>query len=165
MAAAKVRATLLRDGVAPDSLQTSGLSLYPSYGNNGQLTGFQASESLTAELRDLKTAGKAISDAVRAGGDTTRVDGVTLDLTDQQRTLLAQARAAAIADARSRATEYAKAAGLVLGPVRSITEPSAPLSLPQAPMEAAASAGSVAVPISAGTLPVSQSVVVVYQAK
>jgi uncharacterized protein YggE len=154
-----VRDVLTDHHVASADLQTSGMSVQPLYDKANKITGYTVSESLTAELRDLATAGQVITDAIDAGGDAVRINNVQLDLDDQAATLMARARALAISDARHKAGQYAKAAGVLLGDVLSISEPA---SHPPLPTAAYAFAGT-AVPISAGTLQMSTSVVVVYQ--
>ena len=118
----RVTAALRADGVAAADIQTSGLSIYPNYPNNSQTpNGYSVSESLTATLNSLAAAGTQIEAAVHAGGDATTVSGISLNLTDTS-TLLAQARARAVADATAKAAQYAKALGEPLGPVVSITD-------------------------------------------
>ena len=63
-----VRDALTACRVAPADLQTSGMSLRPQYNQQGTITGYTVSESLTAELHYLATAGQTITDAVEAGG-------------------------------------------------------------------------------------------------
>jgi len=155
-----VRDALTADHVAPADLQTSGMSVQPQYDKNNTVTGYTASESLTAELRNLATASQAITNAIDAGGDAARVNDLRLDLDDQAATLMAKARAKAVTDARDKAEQYAKAAGMGLGLVVSISETDNKPPLPFASVPF----GS-AVPISAGTLQVTTSVVVVYQMK
>ena len=89
------------------------------------------------------------------------VDSVSLNLTDTS-ALLARARAAAVADARHKAAQYATAAGQPLGPVISITD-QAPAQPILYAAQAAASAKS-SVPISPGTQQLSVSVTVVFAA-
>ena len=104
-----VTSVLRRSGVGASDIQTSGLSIYPSYsGSSGVPSGYQVSEQLTVTLRQLSTAGNQISAAARAGGNATVVDGVSLNLSDTS-TLLAAARARAVADAKAKATAYARA--------------------------------------------------------
>jgi uncharacterized protein YggE len=158
----RVRDVLRAHGVAPADLQTSGLSAQPSYGQQGNINGYQVTESLTATLHDLSQAGATIGAATGAGGNAVRIDGVSLDLSDRS-ALLSTARANAVADAKVKASQYASAAGVTLGPVRSISEmsdDSGPIPLPAA-MFSVASARS-AVPIAAGTQRVSVSVTVTY---
>jgi uncharacterized protein len=154
-----VRDALTADHVAPADLQTSGMTVQPLYDKNNAITGYAVREPLTAELHDLATAGQVITDAVGAGGNAVSINNVQLDLDDQSARLMAKARAGAIADAREQAGQYARAAGMRLGRVQSISQPASNPPLPVAPLGAFARA----VPISAGTLQVTTSVVVVYQ--
>jgi uncharacterized protein len=158
----RVRDALLANHVAAADMQTSGLSVQPQYNQQGKISGYSASESLTAELRDLAQAGKTIAAAVDAGGNDTRVYGLSFDLNDQSAKLMAKARASAIYDARTRATQYAAAAGRHLGRVLSITETGSSTPYAQAP-GAMFAAGPAAVPLSPGTLQDTASVTVVYQ--
>jgi uncharacterized protein YggE len=107
-------------------------------------------------------AGAEIDDAVRAGGNAATVNGISLNLTDTS-SLLARARAAAVADAKVKAAQYASALGHPLGPVVSITDqaPSSPFPFSAAGSAAAPRASS-SVPISPGTQQLSVSVTVVY---
>jgi uncharacterized protein YggE len=155
-----VRDALTADHVAPADLQTSGLSVQVQYDSRSTITGYTVSESLTAELHGLATAGQVITDAIDAGGDTVRVNDVQLDLADQSATLMAKARAKAITDARDRAGQYATAAGMRLGQVLSISETES--NPPVRSVPETFGVGS-PVPISAGTLQMTTSVVVVYQ--
>ena len=119
--ATRVQASLSTAGVELKDLQTSGLSVQPSYGRNGQVTGYTADESLTVVLRSLATAGATITKAVTAGGNRVRVDGLSVGL-DSTSALAAGARTRAVDDAKAKATQYAEAAGRTLGPVISISE-------------------------------------------
>ena len=127
----KVRAALKKDGVEAKDLQTSDVSIYPSYDRKGQRDGYQVTETLTAKLRDLKKAGRAMSDAVVAGGNAATLQGVSFALEDNV-TLLTEARDAAYADAKAKADRFAQLSGRNLGPVQLITEStSAPQVLQQ----------------------------------
>src|SRR5437764_2687189 len=162
-AARSVTAVLRRSGVATSDLQTSGLSIYPSYSNSsGVPSGYQVSEQLTIILRRLSVAGSQISAAARAGGNATTVDGVSLNLSDTS-TLLASAREKAVADARAKAAAYAHALGRPLGPVVTMSEtpPAQPFQpLPEAAVPAAGRASTV--PVHPGTQQLSVTVTVVF---
>jgi uncharacterized protein YggE len=163
-AASKVQTTLRAKGVAEKDLQTSNLTIQPRYSSDAQnVTGYQVSESLTATIRGLKTAGDVISAAAAAGGDATRVESVALDLSDIT-TLMAGAREAAFTQARTRATQYARAAGADLGKVVSIQESSDQDAPSPSPATAAEqSSGRVAaVPVTPGSQNVVVKVTVVF---
>jgi uncharacterized protein len=160
-AVTRVTAALRSDGVAIADIQTSGLSIWPNYPANSQApSSYGVSESLTATLNSLAAAGAQIDGAVRAGGNATTVSGISLNLTDTS-TLLATARARAVADATVKAAQYAKALGKPLGPVISITDQASTQPFPVNGTYSAASAKA-AVPISPGTQQLSISVTVVF---
>ncbi len=159
----RVTAALRADGVAAADIQTSGLSIWPNYPDNSQTpNGYSVSESLTATLNSLAAAGTQIDAAVHAGGNAATVSGISLNLTDTS-TLLAQARARAVADATAKAAQYAKALGQPLGPVLSITDQAAAQPLPMYGAQSASAAKS-SVPISPGTQQLSVSITVVFAA-
>ncbi len=157
----RVTAALRAGGVAAADIATSGLSIWPSYPANSQTpSGYGVSESLTATLNSMTAAGAQIDAAVHAGGDATTVSGISLNLTDTN-SLLAAARARAVADATVKATQYAKALGEPLGPVISITDQAYAQPFPEyGPVNAAAS--KAAVPISPGSQQLSVSITVVF---
>ena len=162
-AASRVTAALRARGVAAADIQTSGLSIWPDYPSGSQVpSGYGASESLTATLGRLSAAGAQIDAAVQAGGNATTVSGISLNLTDDS-SLLAAARTRAVADAEAKAAQYAKALGVPLGPVVSITDQAPAQPLPQYAMSSAAAAGK-PVPISPGTQQLSVSITAVFSA-
>jgi hypothetical protein len=157
----RVTAALKAGGVAAADIQTSGLSIWPNYPNNSQTpNGYGVSESLTATLNGLAAAGTQIDAAVHAGGDAATVSGISLNLTDTS-SLLAQARARAVADATAKAAQYAKALGEPLGPVVSIADQAVAQPFPVY-AAASSSATKASVPISPGTQQLSVSVTVVF---
>ena len=154
----KVRAAVSKAGVADKDVQTTGLNVYPAYDSKGRIDGYQVSEQVRVVLRDLGRAGRTIGAAVQAGGDAARLQGVSFSLEDNAR-LLAQARDAAFADARTKAERYADLAGRKLGVVQLVTETvSDPRPVAFATLAKAADSASQAVPIDAGTSQVSVSV-------
>ena len=162
-----VQQSLLGSGVAKKDLQTSGLNIQPDYdypaGGPPRLKGYQVSESVIAKLRDLGRAGDAIGEAVGAGGNSVRVNAISLDLEDTG-ALVSAARDKAFAEARAKAQQYAKAAGRTLGDVVSIAEDVAKGSPISVPFAAAADSrlDKASVPIQPGSQDVSVSVTVVF---
>ena len=157
----QVTAALRDQGVAAADIQTSGLSVQPSYGSSSQVPqGYQASESLTATLVRMTVAGAQIQAAVHAGGNAATVDDISLNLADSSG-LLATARARAVADARVKAAQYAKALGQPLGPVLSVSDQT-PAPGPIGPFASASAGKAASVPISPGSQQLSVSVTVVY---
>jgi uncharacterized protein len=156
-----VTAALKSRGVAAADIQTSDLTISPNYqGNSPVPTSYGVSESLTATLNNLSTAGAQINAAVRAGGNAVSVNDVSLNMTDTGK-LMAAARARAIADAKAQASQFAAALGQPLGQVISVT-PVQQTVFPQ-PFNSAAKAAA-SVPISPGTQQLTVSITVVYAA-
>ncbi len=158
----KVTMALRGRGVKAADIQTSDLNISPNYNNNGEITSYGVTESLTATLNHLGVAGGQITAAVRAGGNAVSVDNVALNLTSTG-PLMAAARAKAVADGRAQAEQFARALGTPLGQVISVT----PVQQQQQPEplpfdNAAATSGHAAVKISPGTQQLSVSVTIVY---
>jgi uncharacterized protein YggE len=159
----RVRETFRAQGVADADLRTSGLSVQANYGPSQQVTGYQVTESLTAVLHDVGKAGQVITAVSSAAGNSIRIDGVSLDLSDPTSTLLASARSAAMTDARARAQQYANAAGRPLGQVVSISEVATPGEVPMPYASSGAGMSNAAsVPIASGTQKVTVTVTVTY---
>jgi uncharacterized protein YggE len=156
-----LRNALIKNGVAKADLQTSDVSVYPSYDNRGHRNGYAVNETVTAKLRNLAKAGAVMSKAVSAAGNEAVLQGVSFSLEDNK-ALLTQARDAAYADARDKAGQYAKLSGRALGKVELVTEStSAPVDLHGSYASAGSSAKlASAVPIDPGSQQVSVSVTV-----
>lgn len=121
-AMAHVRDALLAGGVAKADLQTTGVDISPTYDPKGRsITGYVVTQRLSAKVRNLDSAGALITKAVAAGGDATRLNGVSFALDDDD-ALLAKARRAAFDAAEAKAQLYADAAGRGLGAVVSVNE-------------------------------------------
>ena len=162
--AAAVQKSLSGHGVADKDLQTSGLSIQAMYDSKGQaITGYQVAESVHAVIHGLAKAGDTITAAVAAGGNAVRVNNIGLDLGDTA-PLMTQARDGAFAQAKTKAEQYAKAAGTTLGKVVSITDAAVTTSPgPQYAYAAAGAAPAMApVPIQAGSKDVQVTVTVVF---
>ena len=97
---------------------TQSVSLSQVFTNNGEPSGFAASNVVTATI-DLDKAGALIDAAVEAGAN--QVNGPTMSVADQG-SLYRQALKAAVADARLSAETLAAAAGRSLGKVTTVVE-------------------------------------------
>jgi uncharacterized protein YggE len=161
-AASRVIRSLKKGGVLAADIQTSGLSIQPSYGNGSPVpVGYAVSEDLTATLRKLAKAGSQIQGAATAGGNATTVDGVSLNLADTSK-LLARARAAAVRDAQAKASQFARGLGMPLGRVISVSDQSQVFPYPEFTGMAAAKSARSSVPVSPGSQQVSVQITVVY---
>jgi uncharacterized protein YggE len=160
-AASRVIGSLKAGGVRRADIQTSGLSIQPSYANGSPIpVGYAVSEQLTATLRHLAKAGSQIQAAATAGGNATTISGVSLNFADTS-ALLARARAAAVRDAKAKASQFASGLGRPLGPVVSVSDQSQVVPYPE--FSAAGSAKAAAsVPVSPGSQQVSVQITVIY---
>ena len=76
-------------------------------------------------IRKADTAGKVVEAVVNAGNENVMINGIVPFITKGS-AAMEEARAAAVADARSRAASYAKLLGTSLGKVAYLQENSAP---------------------------------------
>ena len=139
---ARVLAAIRKAGVAERDVQTATISLQPQYryvdGQAPVITGYQGSNSVSVRFRDIAKSG-AILDALVAQG-ANQIDGPNLSI-DRPEGAMDAARTDAIARARARAELYARAAGLRVERIVSISESGsdAPVPPPVVMMRAAAS--------------------------
>lgn len=116
-------AALKKAGIAERDIQTSAITLAPQYryGDNQPpvLTGYQATNRVSVRLRDLSRVGPVLDALVAAGAN--QIDGPDFSL-DHPDAALDEARAQAVATARARAELYARAAGLHVGRIVSLSE-------------------------------------------
>jgi len=170
----RVIAALKRAGIADKDIQTSNLSLNPLYAPQRNLpdgtidppspriVAYQASNTVSVRQRNLKDFGKVIDTLVAAGAN--QVNGPSFEVENPDPVLDA-ARTAAMKKARARAELYARAAGLRVSRILSISEsggwsPPQPVMYRMAAMEAALPP---APPVQAGELQMSMNVTVQFE--
>lgn len=162
----KVRATLAGLKIAPRDLATSGFSVQPRYssGRNGEnlaINGFQARNGLRVKVRDVSQLGPVLDAVISDGAN--QVSGLSFELADPA-PRLDEARTKAVEDARRKAELYAKAAGMTLGRLVSITEQGAGLPPPIPMYRAEAMAARAApVPIEPGEQDIRASVTATWE--
>lgn len=119
----RVRATLKRAGIEDRDIQTSSINLNPEYqydqNRPPRLTGYRATNTVNVKFRDLKRTG-AILDALVAEGANT-INGPNLTI-DKPESALDEARTKAIANGRERANLYARALGMQVVRLLSVSE-------------------------------------------
>jgi uncharacterized protein YggE len=120
-AIAGIVARLRAGGVSELDLNTGAASIYSVIDDDGQVAAYEASQRLTARLRNLPLAGTLVGEAVTAGGDATRLHGLAFALSDT-RLVDEWARVQAWQDARAKAGQLATLAGRTLGAVVRIRE-------------------------------------------
>lgn len=149
-------------GIDAKDISTTSVSLQPQYAENSAVTGYRADNSIRVTLRELDGASATLATVVAAGGNATRINGVSYSIADDS-ALVRDARARAFADAESRARQYAELAGLALGKVISISETAAAIPTPSPvpmPREAPMAAD---VPLSPGQQTVGFTVTAVWE--
>jgi uncharacterized protein YggE len=159
--AAAVRAALLKAGIATKDIRSANISVYPEYNwtqeTGTKITGYRASQTFEVLVRTASKAGSIIEAVVTAGGDSVQLGGV-VPTTLNPATATEGARAAAVANAKSKATSYAKLLGVSVGKVLSLEEQYSPVYSSPFPM-AKAEADS-AVQIDLGEQDVTVSITV-----
>ncbi|MEK9212332.1 SIMPL domain-containing protein [Sphingomonas sp. 2378] len=132
---ARVLAAVKRAGVADRDIQTATVQLQPQYryGENvpPTITGYQATNTLSIRFRDIAKSGTVLDALVAQGAN--QIDGPNLSI-DKPDAALDEARTDAVAKARARAELYAKAAGMRVARIVSITENGADAGGPERPM-------------------------------
>ena len=153
-------------GVAQSDVQTTGLTLAPQYAYPHGVptrTGFAATNTVTATLRDAKTAGDAIDAVVNATGDAATINSLNFSFGNPAQ-VEDQARAHAVHQAVAHAGAMAAAAGRRLGPVCSLTDNTQPSVLQPYGTAgfAAANDQTSAVPVEPGSQTETDQVTMVY---
>lgn len=149
-------------GIEDRDLQTSNLSLNPNWvgydsGSTPKIVGYVASNMLNVRVRALDSLGSVLDASIADGANT--LNGISFELA-APRPAQDEARKAAVADARARATLLVEAAGGTLGKIVSITENSGYGSpMPMFKSDAAAAP----VPVASGQIGLSASVTVSFE--
>ncbi len=154
-------------GVAHADVQTTGLTLAPQYvypKGVPTLTGYSVTNTVTAKLRDTKTAGDALDAVVNATGNAATINSLSFSFSDPTQ-VEDQARTKAVHQAVAHAGAMASAAGRKLGPVCSLTDNTQPALLTPGAAGLAYGAQSDAassVPVEPGSQTQSDQVTMVY---
>ena len=168
----RVVAALKRAGIADRDIQTSNLSLNPVYapatrGPNGEyeqpeqrIVGYQVNNTVTVRQRKLDAFGQVIDTLVEAGAN--QVNGPSFQM-DEPDAASDEARLAAMKKARARAELYARAAGLRVVRILSISEsggynPGPPVIYARMAADSAQSS-----PVAAGEIQLNANVTVLFE--
>jgi uncharacterized protein YggE len=149
--------------VPQKNIQTTNFFISPQYSNGDnnaprRLTGYQVNNDVSVRLDDIAKLGSTLDALVTAGAN--QMNGISFSIREPA-PLLEKARAQAITDARARAETYAKAAGVSLGSILSISESGNEAPRPMYRMAMAAQAGPP--PVAAGEQSVTADVSVVWE--
>ena len=122
----KLNAVLRDAGVDEKDIQTSNLSIAPIYDDNGEnVIAYGVDNTVTVKIRDLEKAGKIVDAAAGVAGDEIVVNNLAFSFDDNS-DLVAQARTEAVKRGKAQAEQLAKAAGVELGDVLTISEGTTP---------------------------------------
>lgn len=152
--------------IANKDIQTRSVSLYPSYSPDtaNKIVGYQLSNQVAICIRDISKTSDVIDAAVKAGGNSARVQGISFAIENPE-SALSKAREKAYANAKEKAGQYAKLAGVSLGAPLHISEGSdvsaVPMPYGEARMMSAKSASS-STPVQTGEQEVSVTVDVIF---
>ena len=165
-AVAQIFRRLDKMGLDSRDVQTRDLSLSPVWSRHGGtsnappgITGFTVSNRVMVRVRDLDNLGQ-IMDAVIKDG-VNNFSGLSFGV-QEPKPLEAEARAKAVADATAKAGQLARAAGITLGPVVSISDPGGGVR-PMALMGELAMADAGGVPLASGEISVSVNIAMEFE--
>lgn len=161
----RMLAALRAAGIAPRDIQTSGINLNPQYkyaeNQPPAIVGYQASNTVNVKVRELAKLGKVLDALVTQGAN--QINGPSFGI-DQPEAALEEARLAAVKKAQAQAQTYARALGLQVKRIVSISEGGASLPRPVPMMRAmAADAGFKETAVAPGESSVSVSVEMVFE--
>lgn len=119
----KMMAALRAAGIAARDIQTSGINLNPQYkyadNQPPAIVGYQASNSVNVKVRELAKLGKVLDALVAQGAN--QINGPSFGI-DKPEAAMEEARLAAVKKAQAQAQTYARALGLQVKRIVSISE-------------------------------------------
>ena len=162
----RVMDALIDNGVAEKDIQTQYFSIYQVTKWDWEreeevVIGYRVTNMVTAKIRDIDKAGTIIDAVIEAGGDLTRIDGISFSVDDPS-AYYEEAREKAMADAKAKAEQLAELAGITLDKPTYISEymwVPPPIYIKGADVEEAPAPET---PISPGEMEISLTVQVVY---
>ncbi len=153
-AASKIRAAreyLLASGVETTDIQTTRLNVHTSFDREVRRQTYHLSTGVRATIRDLGSAETIVNNLFSAIGDGMDMRGLTFGVEDPAKGR-AEAIELAFEDARTKAEQLARLAGVSLGPVVAISEANVGQYEMRPMMRAAAMAPAGDIPVEAGEL-------------
>ena len=163
----RVMKVLKERNIADKDIQTSNFSVFPEYrrqprGSNAppEIAGYRVTNQVQVRVRNLARLGEVLDALVQGGSN--QVSGISFSIADP-RSVMNDARKAAIDDARGRAELYAAATGTRIAKVISISEQAIRQPRPEMMRARAMMADAESVPIATGEQQVSASINVMYQ--
>ena len=167
-----IRDSLDGNGVEERDITTRFFNIFPQFDferRDGQpeIIGFTVSNQIEVKVRDIDRLSDILDEAIEAGGDAIRVNGIRFEV-DEPEQFLEEARRLAVEDARAKAEQLADLAGVELGKARTISESSGGFPQPffaegrAVAVDQAVGGGT---PISPGEGEIVLNVFVVYETK
>jgi hypothetical protein len=159
----RVMTALDDNDVAEKDIQTQHFSIeqvtrWDEKNQQEVVVGYRVTNMVTAKIREIDKAGAIIDAVAAAGGDFTRINGISFSVDDPS-DYYDEARQEAMSDARAKAEQLAELADVELGKPTYISEGTIYPVYQRSIYEAAAPAPT---PISPGELELTHSVQVVY---
>ncbi len=159
-----VMQVLTGKNIEEKDIQTSGFHVQPEFkrgprgSGNNQITGYRVTNQVRVRVRNLPRLGEILDALVQAGSN--QISGVNFDIAEP-RAITNEARKRAIDDARGRAELYARATGVSVGQIISISEQAVQMPLPRFQARTMMAESS-SVPVATGEQEVSATIHVVY---
>jgi uncharacterized protein YggE len=160
-------AAIKGEGVSPADIQTSSLSVAPTFANPAAgsntppaISGYDVGNMVTITVREISRLGPLLDKAVGSGANA--MYGIAFGQNDPS-ALLDKARPLAVADARRKADIYAAAAGAKIGRLMDLTEQVGSQSVPFPRRVYAANATMAPTPIETGQDKLTVSVTARYE--
>jgi uncharacterized protein len=156
---------VLRPAVAPADIQTAHYAVQVEFARTekpdaeARIAGYRVDHGLRVKIRDLARVGTLLDAVVAAGAN--EVEGLSFQKDDASADE-SRARAEAVRAARTKAEEMAKAAGVQLGELLTLSEEVRATTPRPLAFRAMAVAASPTVPVEAGELEISAQVEAVY---
>ena len=124
----KVMDTLKGNGIAEKDIQTQYFSIqqvtrWDDKNQQEVVIGYRVSNTVIAKIRAMDKVGAIIDKVAEAGGDLTRINGINFSV-DKPEQYYNQARELAMNNAKAKAEQMAKLAGVNLGKATYISESS-----------------------------------------
>ena len=122
----KIKDVLTDNGIAEKDIQTQHFSIQQvtkwDRDNEEQIiTGYRVTRTVAVKIRDIDNTGAIIDAVARAGGDLTRIQGISFSVDDPS-AYFEEAREDAIANAEDKAEQLAELSGVKLGNPTYISE-------------------------------------------
>lgn len=146
-------------GIPQSAIRTGGVSLYPTTDQQNAINGYTATNQVAVTLDNVDQAGTLLDTAVRAGANM--AGDIQFTMKDPG-ALRDQALTAAIADAKAKAATLARASGMTLSGIISVSESGAGQPVTRAP--AGLGGGAPDAAVEPGEVTVTAQVAVTFEA-